>query len=88
MASRQADSELNQLSRILFDDAASNWYVAAGIEIFAGILGAVLSITGVSGGWALLGAMVGLTLFGWAYYCDCDSKTSTTSLKRCAGNRC
>jgi hypothetical protein len=68
MDSRQIGSELNQLSRILFDDAAGNWYAAAGVEIFAGILGAILSITGVSGDWALLGAIIGLALFGWAYY--------------------
>jgi hypothetical protein len=68
MDSRQIGSELNQLSRILFDNAASNWYVAAGIEILTGILGAILSIAGASGDWALLGAIIGLTLFGWAYY--------------------
>ncbi len=68
MDSRRIGSELNQLARLLFDDAAGNWYVSAGIEIVAGILGAVLSITGASGNWALLGAIIGLALFGWAYY--------------------
>lgn len=68
MDSSQIGNELNQLSRILFDDAAANWYSAAGIEVFAGVLGAVLSVTGTSDNWALLGAMVGLILFGWAYY--------------------
>jgi hypothetical protein len=68
MDSRQIGNELNQLSRILFDDAASNWYASAGIEVIAGILGATLGVTGASGSWALLGAMVGLILFGWAYY--------------------
>jgi hypothetical protein len=68
MASRPIGPELNQLSRFLFDDAASNWYMSAGIEIAAGILGAILSITGASGNWALLGAVVGLALFAVAYY--------------------
>lgn len=68
MDSRQVGSELNQLSRILFDNAAGNWYAAAGIEVSAGILGAILSVTGASGDWALLGAIIGLALFGWAYY--------------------
>jgi hypothetical protein len=68
MASRPIGPELNQLSRLLFDDAASNWYMSAGIEIIAGILGAVLSIMGVSDNWALLGAIVGLALFAVAYY--------------------
>jgi hypothetical protein len=68
MASREIGSELNQLARILFDDAANKWYVAAGVEVLAGVFGAVLSITGVSGGWALLGAMVWLALFGCDLY--------------------
>jgi hypothetical protein len=68
MDSRQIGNELNQLSRTLFDDGAANWYSAAAIEVFAGVLGAILSVIGASGNWALLGAMVGLILFGWAYY--------------------
>jgi hypothetical protein len=42
MDSRQTGRELSQLSRILFDGAARNWYASAGIETFAGIFGAVL----------------------------------------------
>jgi hypothetical protein len=38
MDSRQLGEELNQLSRILFDKAARNWYTAAAIETGAGIL--------------------------------------------------
>jgi hypothetical protein len=68
MDSRQIGGELNQLARILFDSAAGNWYAAAGIEVFAGLLGAILSITGASGNWTLLGAIIGLALFGSAYY--------------------
>jgi hypothetical protein len=68
MDSQPVGSELNQLSRILFDDAARNWYASAGIEVAAGIFGAGLSIAAVSEDWALLGALAGLILFGWAYF--------------------
>jgi hypothetical protein len=68
MDSRRLGEELNQLSRVLFDKAATNWYLAAGIETGAGILGAVLVVAGVSGDFGLLGAIVGLLLLAWAYY--------------------
>jgi hypothetical protein len=68
MDSRKLGEELNQLSRILFDKAAANWYTAALIETGAGILGAVLILIGISGDLGLLGAIVGLALLVGAYY--------------------
>lgn len=60
--------QLNQLSRLIFDNAASRWYFAMGIELCAGVLGIVATFLPLSEDWKLGLAIVGFLLLGWAYY--------------------
>lgn len=65
MGNREKGEELNQLSRLLFDAAASKWYTAIGLEIFAGLLAVMLSFIEPSGVGAFLGtAVVTFVLLG------------------------
>ncbi|GIW04294.1 MAG: hypothetical protein KatS3mg059_0914 [Thermomicrobiales bacterium] len=67
MDSRGEGEQLSQLSRLLFDAAASKWYWAAGLELLAGLLAAGLSMAEPTGDRALFGAGGGVALLGSAY---------------------
>ena len=58
MDNRQKGEELNQLSRLLFDAAASKWYTAIGLEVSAGLLAVILGIIEPAGVGAFLGTTV------------------------------
>lgn len=65
MDNRQKGEELNQLSRLLFDAAASKWYIAIGLEVSAGLLAVILGIIEPAGVGAFLGtAVVAFVLLG------------------------
>lgn len=60
-------AELSQLTRLLFDAAANKWYLAAGLEVGAGLLAGVLAFFDLPGTGALIGAAVGAVLLICAY---------------------
>lgn len=64
---RHLGAELNQLARLLFDAAANKWYLAAVLEVGAGLLAGVLAFLDLPGTGALIGAAIGTVLLIIAY---------------------
>lgn len=60
-------AELSQLARLLFDAAANKWYLAAGLEVGAGLLAGVLAFFDLPSTGALIGAAIGTVLLISAY---------------------
>lgn len=67
MDNRKRGEELNQLSRLLFDKGANQWYLAIFIEIIAVILGVLTGLFNPPDDWKLPVAIVGFCLFAVAY---------------------
>lgn len=67
MDNREIGEELSQLARLLFDAAANKWYSSIGIEVFAGLLAAVLAILSIPDDWRFFGAVLGAGLLVMAY---------------------
>jgi hypothetical protein len=67
MDSRELGKELSQRARLLFDAAAHNWYLAAGLEVVAGVAAAVLGLLDLPSPLALAGALVGFLVLLAAY---------------------
>lgn len=68
MDSRRRGEELNQLSRLLFDAAATKWYWATGLEVAAGAVGLAFGVADVTGDLAIAGVAAGVLLLAAAYY--------------------
>lgn len=64
---RALGAELNQLARLLFDAASNKWYLAAGLEVGAGLLASILAFFDLPGTGALIGAAAGAVLLSLAY---------------------
>lgn len=65
---RQRGEELNQLARLLFDNASDNFYLSVGIEIVAGLVGIVASLMVNSDIGKFLSAVMGFALLAWSYF--------------------
>lgn len=68
MDNAKQGEELNQLSRLLFDTAANDWYLAIGIEILTALIGVGASIAILTNDWKLFLAIIGFILFTISYY--------------------
>lgn len=65
---KKRGEQLNQLSRLLFDNAANKWYWAMGIEVVAGLIGISAIFFSLSDSWKLAIAILGFILLSMAYY--------------------
>lgn len=68
MDNQKRGEELNQLSRLLFDQAASKWYWAIGIEVVAAAIGITAQFLTLSDDSKLGFAIFGLILLGISYF--------------------
>ena len=68
MDNSKQGEELNQLSRLLFDNASDDWYKAIGLEIITALIGVVASVVILSNDWKLITAIIGLGIFMYSYY--------------------
>lgn len=85
MDSQQQAAALNQLSRLLFDQAALRWQLSLGIQFLAGVIGLVVSLfapsIGTSAGWALL-VLILLGLSYWVRFQFEDSYDVAETMRR------
>lgn len=68
MDNKKQGEELNQLSRLLFDKGARNWYLAIFIELIAGLFGIFAGLSNFSDDRKLIIAMLGFLLMILSYY--------------------
>jgi len=68
MDNAKQGEELNQLSRLLFDTAANDWYLAIGIETLTALIGVGASLAILTNDWKLFLAIIGFILFIISYY--------------------
>jgi hypothetical protein len=66
-ANQVAGAQLSQLARLLFDTSAQKWYVAALLEIFAGLIAAIFSAVKVPESLLLFISFLGVLLLAAAY---------------------
>lgn len=85
MDSQKQAAALNQLSRLLFDQAAFRWQLVLAIQLVAGIIGLVVSLiapsTATSAGWALL-VLILLGLSYWVRFLFEDSYDVAETMRR------
>ncbi len=85
MDSQKQAAALNQLSRLLFDQAAFRWQLSLAIQLVAGVIGLVVSLyapsTATSAGWALL-VLVLLALSYWVRFLFEDSYDVAETMRR------
>lgn len=85
MDSQKQAAALNQLSRLLFDQAAFRWQLSLAIQLVAGVIGLVVSLLepsmATSAGWALF-VLVLLALSYWVRFLFEDSYDVAESMRR------
>lgn len=68
MDNQKRGEQLNQFARLLFDEAATNFYLSLAIEILSGLLAVVITLWKPSDDINFIFAIIGFALLAYAYF--------------------